>query len=107
MSAQIVSFEVDDDATYNEYNVTEITYSPTLKRLCVIYEGYELYDGWNQLVFTGCERHNGQITITKTGIPIGLVPPSECTKRNTPGANDAESLYQLLTDVGIEVESFE
>lgn len=108
MNAQLIEqLDVPEDATYDGYPITEIEYNHDLSRLCVIYEGSSLYEGWDQLVFTECDRENGRITLSPSGIPIGLVDPEPATDRDTPGANEAAEMYRVLTEAGINVRGYQ
>lgn len=97
---------VPDGATYGSYRIIEILYNEDAERLSVIFKGEDLYDEWNQLVFTNCRLSGRRLTVDRSGIPVGLVRPGECTDQDTPGANEAEELYSVLTEAGIKVRGF-
>lgn len=104
---QLGGIPVPDGATYGSYQVDEILYNEGAERLSVIFKGEDLYGGWNQLVFTDCRPFGGRLIVEQSGIPVGLVRPEECTKRDTPGANEAAELYDVLNKAGIKIRGYQ
>ena len=100
---QTVKFDGPEGAQYGRHQVTDVSYSRTLERICVIYEGDELISGWSQLFFTNVTEEDGKPVIDNEGLPPGLVTPEQAKENDTSGANEAEKLYNLLEDLGIVV----
>jgi len=93
------ALEVPDGATYGGYEITEIGRDEM--KLWVIYEGDDLMDGWDQIMFT-LEWVDGTPTVTET--PVGLVPPETAKKHDSPGARESNGLYDLLRGNGVEFD---
>ena len=100
--ADTVEFDVPSGATYGGHEVTEIGYNLELDRIYVIYEGTDLPGGWDQLIFTSCQYNGGNPVLNPDGVPAGVMPPAEARTSDSPGGNEAESLYDLLESVGID-----
>lgn len=94
-----VVFDIPHNATFGPYPVTEVGYSPF--GLFVIYDDETAIGGRDQLQF-GIEVADGQITVTDR--PVGLCTPSVATESSSPGANEAEDLYDLLKSLGVAID---
>lgn len=97
-------FDLPDDAQYGGYPITEAGYNHELDRIYVIYEGDDLPDGWEQLIFTGCEWNGGSPVLDPNGTPAGIMRPDALEPWDTPGAKEAKALYDLLRDCGVTIE---
>lgn len=95
----LVKIPTPEDATYGGHEITEVTFSGS--RLAIVYEGEDLLDGWDQLMF-GATADDGTISVTRA--PPSLVHPERARTEETPGANEAEQIYDMLEDSGIELE---
>lgn len=94
-----VAFDIPHNATFGPYPITEVGYSPF--GLFVIYDDDTAVGGRDQLQF-GVEVTDGQITVTER--PVGLCTPSVATESSSPGANEAEHLYDLLRSLGVVID---
>lgn len=90
---ETVGFDVPEDASYGDYDITEAGYNVELERIYVLYEGDDLPEGWDQLIFPA-ERDNGGFRVK--GIPPGMMPPAEARESDTPGAVESAKIYDLL-----------
>lgn len=96
-----IEFDVPNAAKYAGYPINEIGYNVDLQRVYVIFEGDDLADGWDQLIFQAQQSSTGTVSIV--GYPAGLMTPVDARKSDTEGGNEAEELYNLLDELGIRV----
>jgi hypothetical protein len=94
-----VEIDLDGDWYYGDAEITEVSW--WFDRLHVVYETEDAIDGWDQLTFSAEAGDDG--TIIVTGTAVGVVPPEEARNLDTPGANSAEKIYDLLEHLGIEL----
>lgn len=93
-----VVFDISRNATFGPYPITEVGYSPF--GLFVIYDDDTAISGRDQLKF-GIEVTDGEITVTER--PVGLCTPSVASESSSPGANEAEDLYNFLKSLGVAI----
>jgi len=96
-------FELPENAQYGDCDITEIAYNLGSDAIFVQFECEKAHNGWDQLIFSNCKRENGQAIVNPDGVPVGLMPPEQALDSDTPGGNEAETLYDLLEDIGISV----
>lgn len=95
-------YDVEDGATYAGYEITEIGYHHEMDQVYVVYEGSDLPDGWEQLIFPAA---GGYESPRIRDVPVDLVSPEEAISGETDGATEALKLYNLLERTGIEIYS--
>lgn len=102
----VVQFDVPDGKQWADGIIIEAGFNLDLGRIYVVYEIEE--PGENQLaedqiVFTGCDYKDGQPVLNHDGIPVGILSPQQAINTETPGANEAEALYDILEGLGVRV----
>ena len=104
MNTQIETFDLPEDAKYAGHPIIEIGFNSDLEQIFVRYQVHSGGHDWNQVIFSATEE-NGTVSLDSDNNPVGVVPPEEAREYDTPGANASESLYELLQEIGVNINA--
>ena len=100
----ITELDVPDNASIRGCPIIEAGYNHNIDSVYSIIGGNDFPEGWNQFVFSA-RIENGNIVV-EDRVPE-IVTPGGATEQNTPGANEAEKIYDILQANGIDPSEIE